>query len=391
MFNKFFSADNVIGGFDVDFTACVEGAIDLAKHRLYKSYEANKASAVLASPATGERNEFFAAFSADMEYNKKNDILVKNILKYSTKNIDYVDASNAETLKNPMLKKDPVFLNRFFSILSMALPSIVSGIVAYNYAGFGEVRDTAFGDTAKFELPSASLFTVSRAASGERHGSIQRLYGTDFIVGTEGYDITIGIDWYKMITGRIDLGDWMMRVANSFAHDIGYRAFKTLDDSYSTLPSALKVGGFTQANFTLMADRVASANAGVPIYVTGTQTALSSVLPSNDYLKMGLGEEYTKTGYLGKFMGTNMVVVPPYIKKGTVHTAGDFTLLGDDNRLYFMPMGGERPVKIVFEGNALQIESAHDSNADRELVISIKHKYGVSIATSAWYGIMEIT
>jgi hypothetical protein len=38
----------------------------------------------------------------------------------------------------------------------------------------------------------------------------------------------------------------------------------------------------------------------------------------------------------------------------------------------------------------MQIESAPETMADRELVISVKHKYGVSVATSAWYGIMDL-
>lgn len=387
--NKFFSAENA-SGFDTNFVACVEGLTDLAKHRLQKSHLANAIANPFNGNISGERNEFFAAYESDLDYNKKNDLMIKNIMMYSAKDVDFVDVNDMATFKNPMLRKNQAFQSRFYSVISMALPSIISGIVAYNYAGFGEVRDTAFGDTAKFEVPSAQLFTVSRSNTGERHGAIQRLYGSEFIVTTENYDITIGIDWLKLVTGRVDLGDWMMRVAQSFAMDIGYRAFKALDDSYAGLPAALKLGGFSQANFTTMADRISAANGSVPIYATGTASAIGTVLPTSDYLKMGLGQEYVSTGYLGKFMGTNLVATPPYIKKGTVHSAGTFNLLGDDNRLYFLPLGGDRPVKIVFEGNALQIETSHDGNADRELVISIKHKYGVSIATSAWYGIMEI-
>jgi hypothetical protein len=387
--NKFFSADNN-QGYDVNFNACVEGLTDLAKHRLYKSHQANSALNSFNAPIAAERNEFFAAFESDKEYNKKNDLIIKNMLMYAAKDIDFVNIEDSNTMKNPMLKNNPMFQNRFYAIVSMALPSIISGIVAYNYAGFGEVRDTAFGDTAKFEVPSSQLFVVSRSSTGERHGSIQRLYSSEFTVNTENYDITIGIDWFKLVTGRVDLGDWMMKIAQSFAQDIGYRAFKALDDSYSGLPAALKLGGFSEANFTTMAERVSAANGSVPIYATGTLTALGTVLPTDNYLTMGLGQEYVSTGYLGKFLGTNMIATPSYIKKGTIHSAGSFELLGDDNRLYFLPLGGDRPVKIVFEGNAIQIETGHDANADRELVISVKHKYGVAIATSAWYGIMEI-
>lgn len=391
MINRFFSADNVGSNYDTSFRDIVDGVVDLTKHRMKINFEAEKG---IINPINAhimnERNAFFSTFSTAEEYNKKNEIIIKNILKYAAKGIDFVDPENMETFKNPMLKRDPSFLNRMYAVISMALPSISAGIVAFNYAAFGETRDISFGDTAKFDIPSAGLFTVNRFSDGKRHGPIQRLYGTEMTVETENYGITVAIDWYKMITGRFDLGDWMARVSNSFAHDIGYRAYKCLDDSYATLPAALKLGGFTEANFTTMSERIAAANQ-TGVYVLGTQTALSTALPTEDGLKWGLGQEYVNSGYLGRFLGSNMVLLPNGLKKSTVHDAGTFVLLGDDSRLYFMPLGGERPVKIVMEGNAVQVTTAEDASADKNIVMTVSHRYGVKIAVGGWYGIMDMS
>lgn len=387
--NKFFSAEPVVGAGET-FNACVSGLVDIAKEYVHKTHKANAITNSVNSPIMSERNAFFSTFENNKDYMDKNAILVKNILKYSVSDIDYVDVENPETMKNPMLKKDTSFQNKFYAIMSMALPSVISGIVAFNYAGFGETRDTAFGDTAKFEVPSSQLFVVNRSVAGKRHGAIQRLYGNEIIVPTQDYDITIGIDWFKLVTGRVDLGEWMFKIANSFAHDIGYRVYKEIDDSYAGLPAALKLGGFTDSNFITMSNRVKAANGDAPVYVAGTQLALSSVVPSNDGLLYAGGDALLNAGYLGTYKGTNLVLIPTSINKSTVHSAGTFSLLGDDTRLYFMPLGGDRPVKIVMEGNALQIESSSDSTADRELVISVKHRYGVKVATSAWYGIMDM-
>jgi hypothetical protein len=391
MINRFFSADNVGSGYDSSFRDIVDGVVDLTKHRMKINYEAEKGVInPINAHIMSERNAFFSTFNTTEEYNKKNDIIIKNILRYAAKGIDFVDPENMETFKNPMLKSDPSFLNRMYAVISMALPSISAGIVAFNYAAFGETRDISFGDTPKFDVPSVALFTVNRFSDGKRHGPIQRLYGTEMTVETENYGITVAIDWYKMITGRFDLGDWMARVSNSFAHDIGYRAYKCLDDSYSGLPSALKLGGFSEANFTTMAQRIAAANQ-TGVYVLGTQTALGTALPTEDGLKWGLGQEYVNSGYLGRFLGTGMILLPNGLKKSTVHDAGAFTLLGDDTRLYFMPLGGDRPVKIVMEGNAVQVTTAEDGTADKNIVMTISHRYGVKIAVGGWYGIMDMS
>lgn len=389
MINKFFSAETVPAAGET-FNACVEGLVDLSKHFMYKQHKGSSLITPYNQAVMAERNSFFSTYSDEKDYDEKNKALSKAILKYSCEGIDYADIENPESMKNPMIKKNSSFQNRFYAIMAMALPSITSGIVAFNYAGFGEVRDTAFGDTAKFEVPSSQLFTVNRSSTGERHGAIQRIYDTEFIVKTENYDITIAIDWFKMVTGRFDLGDWVTRVANSFAHDIGYRVYKTLDDSYATLPAALKLGGFTDANWLTMSDRISAANANASIFVTGTRTALGSVVPSDDGLLYGISPEYVNAGYVGTYKGTNLMLMPNAIKKGTVHSSGTFEMLADDTRLYFLPLVSDRPVKIVMEGGSMQIESAPETMADRELVISVKHKYGVSVATSAWYGIMDL-
>ena len=131
---------------------------------------------------------------------------------------------------------------------------------------------------------------------------------------------------------------------------------------------------------------MAVANGGANVTVYGTNLALADVLPSDDYLKMGLGESYNSIGYLPVYMNTSLMALPQKID----WTSADYDFSIADDELFFIGSPSQSIVKVVTEGDTITVQDGTLMNANLTQDISLHKRWVVGIVTNSRFGIMKI-
>lgn len=383
---KFFSTPNNKTYANETEKDLVESLIELGQQKLFSVHNANKiVGSTMGGHVIAGRDRMFSGVEVDKDYTDNNKVVIDNLLKYAAEAAGI--SNDSETLKSPRVRRDPVFSSKFFGVISQALPPVITSTVNYMFMEVSETRNIGWGDTQHFKVASKDIFTVNKTGNGLKRGAVQRLYSEDITVNPQGREVTVGMDWYQIVSGRYDIGEWMYRVGLSYATDITKLVYDQIDGAFATLPTPLQIAGFTDSAFIALSQRVKYANGGLPVYAMGTMSALASIIPSNDFLKMELGGEFASMGYLGRYKQVNLLEVPQIIVPGTVNTTLTFGI--DDTRVYFMGMG-DKPVKIVFEGEAITKEEDVTSTADGQMIVSVQNRYDCKIATASVFGILDI-
>ena len=381
MASKFFNMPSTMAFSNESEKVLVEALADLGLQKLFQIHQANKDS----KNTNVGHNKMFAGFNEAEDYSADNETILSKMVAYACESAGV--ANDEQTLKGLAHRKNTVFSEKFFGIVDQALPVVIASTVNYAFMNVAETKHVGWGDTAHFMVPSKDIFYVNSLGLGNKHGAVQRVYSEDIIVNPTMKEVTVGLDWYQIVAGKYDMGDFMYRVGLAYATDISKMAYTKIDASYSSLPANLQVAGFTDAKFIDLSARVKTANANLPIYAMGTMQALQSIIPANEYLKMELGEEFASIGYLGRYKGVNLMEIPQVLVPGTVNTTLSFGI--DDTRVYFFSMG-EKPVKICFEGQAVTSQSDMTETADGQMVITVKQKYDSAVASSSVYGILDL-
>lgn len=347
---------------------------------LSKKYTAKKVNST-SYPIEHEAKRVFDIVDLST-YNKDsadfNEMFMKHCVEGSGYEWDTIDM-----VKSPRVRNTG-FMERFYAIVEQVMTPVIPAVISTANMNMAEVRDIALGDTAQFVVKSNELFSVGEFGEGIHMGAAQRLYREEVTVNPVGYEARIDIDWYWVATGKMDFGEFAYKVGISFGAYINQLIYNAMVASITNIPAAYKANAFSDANWIDISQKVESANAGAQCYVYGTKSALGNVLPSNDYLKVLLGEEFSKVGYIGTYKQVPLMEMDQFMVPGTVNTTAT---LGLSNKyLWFMPMGGYKPVKLVFEGDAWTTQDDATKTADKTQNLTLRRKMGVKVIVGSRYG-----
>lgn len=318
-----------------------------------------------------------------------NDITVEKIAKYSASRAGFnTDEFTLEAVANPNIHNNRVFKETFGAVLAQIMTPIVPAMISTEFMDLADTANIGWGDTARFKVNSNDTFYVTRLAEGILNGSVQRTYNNEITVNPEPYNITVAVDWYQVAAGMFDLGDFVYKVGISYnayitqmiIQAIGANITKNASTSYI-------VNGFTTSTFAKLAEILRAANGGAKIRAYGTLPALSAVIPSgttNANLQVGLGEEWAKVGYIGRYMDVDLVRIPQILLPNTVNTK---PLTGiPDNTIYMFADNGYKPVKLVFEGSAFTHDIVPTESPDKEMGLSLTMRMGHTFIAASKYG-----
>lgn len=111
------------------------------------------------------------------------------------------------------------------------------------------------------------------------------------------------------MAGKENNAEYAMKVVLSIESEIATDIMAAVKDSFSTLTANFKENAYSETAFKKLAARVGAANGGAKAVAIGTELGLGTILPTNDYLKMGLGETYAKVGYLPVFKNVPLIAL----------------------------------------------------------------------------------
>jgi len=347
------------------FNALVEGALDLARQK----YEGNVVA----------------------DYKEKNAELIKSMGKKMVEGTRYeadFDAKGLSIFKDPQVKANTAIRDNFNAVIAQVVTAIVPEVVNDTFENYiAEVHQVGFGDTARFIIESNELFKVNEKAEGVRKGVDQPMYDDEITVHARPVEISTHIDWYPFAAGVFDMGNFALKIGRSFAAYIFLKAIKGMTAATSGFGAAYGTNGVTPALWGTLRERVSAANGGMNVIAIGTAVALSNVSLTGNF-QVEIGEEMNKVGYLSQYLGVPLIALKNVLIPGTTNTTADLAL--DDHKIFFVPVAGDKPVKILFEGNEVTVTYNPEESSDKRYGITVELRVGVSAICGAKYGTITI-
>lgn len=312
------------------------------------------------------------------------EVLVNAAIDREIANLMKVDCSFVD---KEAYVTNPTYQWAKFAVINKLVDMIIPDVVREDYMHVANTQTIGYGDSAVFDIKSGDLFTVVKNGNSRRHVEAQRQFTGQKAVVPVNHTITTEVDWYRVMAGKENNAEYAMKVVLSIESEIATDIMAAVKDSFSTLTANFKENAYSEAAFKKLAARVGAANGGAKAVAIGTELGLGTILPTNDYLKMGLGETYAKVGYLPVFKNVPLIALAQKID----WSSADYDFALDDSYIYMISPQTQKLVQVVFEGGTLSIADGQFANSNLTQKVSLHTRYAVALITNAKYGIMKTT
>lgn len=287
-----------------------------------------------------------------------------------------IEANGGSTILNYKNIRDGKCVGLFTLIEEILSRTVVEGLQGDEYFNqLVDYRNVAEGDQNVFLVEDSDLFYVAKIADGTQGVRRQRLGGySEVTIPTTLRAVKIYEELNRVLSGRVDFNQFITKVAESFRQEL-------LNDIYTLWISATsdQFGGTTyfpaagsydeDALLDLIAHVEAAAN-GRTATIIGTKKAVRNLMPSIQGNEVE--SDIYNMGYVGKFLGTPVVVTPQRHKINSTEF-----VLSDD--ILTIVAGDDRPIKVVREGNPLVLMGDPMQNGDLTQEYLYCEKYGTGI------------
>lgn len=283
------------------------------------------------------------------------------------------------------LARNSIIKEMRYELLSEIIDTIYPQTIIDDFGQFAEVRNGNYGDNFMFHIPNPNLFTVSKSAKGIRNGQPQRLFGQDMILTPVANTIDIEDDYEAVLQGKSNFGEWMTKVALSMQTQMSVDVYNAMNAAVLAQPAALQIasGAYSEKAVMQLAARIKAANQGAPCTLLGTKSALSNLLPGNDYLKVQLGEMVNDLGYVSNFRGIPAIAFDDRL----VPNDPTMTLAINSTTVYVVSLGSQKPIKICLEGDTIITEQTQiGDNALQTINQHVEKRYIVGAASASRIG-----
>jgi hypothetical protein len=333
----------------------------------------------------------FSAPNAD-QYKEDNKTFMESLMKHCVDNsLGHYAWNGIDTIKNSMVNQDVGFRSTFNAVISQIMTPVAPAVVSATYMEIAEIQQVGYGETGRFIVNPNDTFLVQDIAEGVQFGGLQRLYKNEVVVNPQPKQIRYDMDWYQVASGIFDFGEWAYKVGISFAGYINavvIQAFTAVINDLFVASSPYVAAGWSDLQYITIGQTVKAANANKDILVFGTLIALGSVIPNQVGLQYGLGEEWSKVGYLDSYKGFKLMEIDQALVPGTVNTTAN--LIVPNDVLYFIAVDGYRPIKVVFEGANVTVETVPTETPDKTGGLAITMRMGTTVAVGSKFGALTI-
>lgn len=288
--------------------------------------------------------------------------------------------------------------NRYdiFSIIVTAVEDVVPKKVLASIGAFAEFKQIANGQKALYKRKLG----VNRAKSFLTQVGLSGVYET-FRLDNSNFEVnaySIGggarIDFERLINGAENMADLMTIITDGYEDAVYGQIQRALVAAYTTLsmPAINKKtsSSFDAAKMLALVNIVKSYGVSCAIFAPPEFVAAmgpDAIVPAISgaqgiYSPDDIAAIHDR-GYISVFRGTPVVQIPQsYIDENNVAT------YINPQYAYVLPTGGEKVVKVVFEGETQMYDAV---NRDQSMEIYTYKKLGVGIMTYNNWGIYQNT
>lgn len=244
-----------------------------------------------------------------------------------------------------------------------------------------EYKNIGEGDSPLFDIYDDSLFFIDQIAPGTQAIRRQRLGGVKQItLPVNTYGIRIYEELDRILAGRADFNDMINKVAKSEENMILEQIYDLWDDATyadlggtngQTIYTPASSTTYSESTLLTIMEHVEAAPGKVPTLI-GTRTAMANLYSGLSNIPETAKEAFLNEGYIGKFYGANVVVIPQRHKIGST----DFLL---SDKMITVIASDAKPIKVLREGDPLIIRRDATLNMDLTDEYFLREKWGVGI------------
>lgn len=313
------------------------------------------------------RNEFGGDFSAK----KDAEAAVRNAL------IEMNGGSSKFDFKS--MRRNQVAI---FEVIEEILDTTIVEGLTDQFDDLVEIKNTAFGEKAVFDVEDYHLFKVASISAGNNSIRRQRLDRNSVLVDTRWKGISFYDEWENFMSGKADLAKLVGKAQRSMNAQISADIYQTVTSAFNTLTAPYKYNGpYDRSQLNELAEHVQAATQR-EVVVYGTKLALQQVTPFQMPYSGNAWDDRNNKGYFRVVDGLEMVEIPQ------AHIPGTDTLAISDKFLLVLPKGEEKLIKLALEGDARIRESGVNDtqNEDESVEYLLKKKYGAATVATTKYG-----
>lgn len=237
------------------------------------------------------------------------------------------------------------------------------------------IADVAFvghGDKKEFNVRNGRLKVEYVALGSEIRR--QKIYKGKLSAQPKALGAAVYAEWDDILAGRAEaFTDMVDEIADAIAEEVLKTIQSTFVAAMSSAPSANKYSGaFALAQLRSVANTVAAY--GRPVIV-GTAVGLSNITSDTGFkatMSDNMKDEFNRNGYLGTWEGKAIVQLP-----NTFTDENNSEWVLNNNYIYVLPVGTDKPVKVTFEGGAEMLEQ--QSFDDGSVTKKTLQKVGVNV------------
>lgn len=241
------------------------------------------------------------------------------------------------------------------------------------------------GDEDVFHVESSDLFFVDEVAKGTQGIRRQRIENAkDIRVPMSTHAIRIYEEISRILAGRVDFNALIDKVDQSVQNEIlseiyaAWAAMTSTDFGGAAYVTST-AGSYSDADLLAMIAHVEAAAGGKNAMLIGTKAALMPLATSGmtfDPVKSALYND----GYIGKFYGANVVMLPQR------HKVGSTEFVFNDKQIAIIA-GDAKPIKFVEKGDPLIVPRDFVNNMDLTQEYFLAEDWGLAVAMAGNAGI----
>lgn len=289
-----------------------------------------------------------------------------------------------------MMAQHPMLRWAGFAVVNSLVDMIIPDILIKNTGVYTEIRNGGYGDTFRFDVEPNDLFYVSKAGRDQRTVEFQKQYNTTVTINPENREISVSVNWYKVMCGMESLAKFVTKAALSMEAELNKDIYKAFDKAMSELPttpadSKLNIAGWDEKEAIRLAQTVTAFNNNSKAIFMGTQLALGNIMPEDANYRYFLDSDYVRMGYIRNFKGVDLMVMPQ-----VADWKNPYKTVLNDKKIYVISPASQKPVKLCLEGATRSNTIGHYESADLTESTTMYKSWGVGIATNAIAGIITL-
>lgn len=316
---------------------------------------------------------------------KMNKLMLNDIYR-----IAGISMSENPEISTEMWSGHPVMRWASFAVVNTLIDMIIPDVINRSMGIYTETRFGSMGDSQYFEIEPNDLFYVSKHGRNQRAVEFQRQFAGGVTIVPENREITVAVNFYKVLCGKESLARFVMKAALSLESQITREAYTGFDTAMSALPntanSGLRVAGYSEDEAIRLAQTVTAYNNNAKAVFLGTTRALRNLLPNNANYRYDLQSEYVTLGYNRTMFDYDVMSLPQIANWNSKYTCALA-----DNKIYIVSPSSQKLLKLFYEGSTYTNSTNAQQSADLTETTTINKSYGMAIATNAIAGIITLS